>query len=131
MEVRVLMWFWWLMLICDLIIPIIMLVVGRMMWKHCPKQINRVIGYRTARSMKNMDTWKFAHEYCGQLWWRIGLIMLVPSVIIHIPFYCSDDNIIGIVTLILVAIQVIVLIASIFPTEAALKKRFNDDGTRR
>lgn len=125
------MWFWWLMLICDLIIPIIMLVVGRMMWKHCPKQINRVIGYRTARSMKNMDTWKFAHEYCGQLWWRIGLIMLVPSVIIHIPFYCSDDNIIGIVTLILVAIQVIVLIASIFPTEAALKKRFNDDGTRR
>lgn len=131
MEVRVLMWFWWLMLICDLIIPIIMLVVGRMMWKHCPKQINRVIGYRTAHSMKNMDTWKFAHEYCGQLWWRIGLIMLVPSVIIHIPFYCSDDNIIGIVTLILVAIQVIVLIASIFPTEAALKKRFNDDGTRR
>ena len=131
MEVRVLMWFWWLMLICDLIIPIIMLVVGRMMWKHCPKQINRVIGYRTARSMKNMDTWKFAHEYCGQLWWRIGFIMLVPSVVIHIPFYCSDDNIIGIVTLILVAIQVIVLIASIFPTEAALKKRFNDDGTRR
>lgn len=119
------------MLICNLIIPIIMLVVGRMMWKHCPKQINRVIGYRTARSMKNMDTWKFAHEYCGQLWWRIGFIMLVPSVVIHIPFYCSDDNIIGIVTLILVAIQVIVLISSIFPTEAALKKRFNDDGTRR
>lgn len=125
------MWFWWLMLICDLIIPIIMLVAGRMMWKHCPKQINRVIGYRTARSMKNMDTWKFAHEYCGQLWWRIGLIMIVPSVVIHIPFYHSDDNIIGIVALILVAIQVIVLIASIFPTEAALKKRFNDDGTQR
>ena len=125
------MWFWWLMLICDLIIPVIMLVAGRMMWKHCPKQINRVIGYRTARSMKNMDTWKFAHEYCGQLWWKIGLIMIVPSAVIHIPFYHSDDNTIGIVALILVAIQVIVLIASIFPTEAALKKRFNDDGTQR
>lgn len=125
------MWFWWLMLICNLIIPIIMLVAGRMMWKHCPKHINSMIGYRTVRSMKNMDTWKFAHEYCGQLWWRIGFIMIVPSVVIHIPLYHSDDNTIGIVALILEAIQVIVLIASIFPTEAALKKRFNDDGTRR
>ena len=127
----ILMWFWWLMLICDLIIPIIMLVAGRMMWKHCPKHINRVIGYRTARSMKNMDTWKFAHEYCGQLWWRIGFIMIVLSVVIHIPFYHSDGNTIGIVALILGVIQVIVLIASIFPTEAALKKRFNDDRTQR
>lgn len=125
------MWFWWLMLICNLIIPIIMLVAGRMMWKHCPKHINSMIGYRTVRSMKNMDTWKFAHEYCGRLWWRIGFIMIVPSVVIHIPLYHSDDNTIGIVALILEAIQVIVLIASIFPTEAALKKRFNDDGTRR
>lgn len=108
-----------------------MLVAGRMMWKHCPKHINSMIGYRTVRSMKNMDTWKFAHEYCGQLWWRIGFIMIVPSVVIHIPLYHSDDNTIGIVALILEAIQVIVLIASIFPTEAALKKRFNDDGTRR
>ena len=34
------MWFWWFMLICDLLIPITMLIGGRMMWKHCPKRIN-------------------------------------------------------------------------------------------
>ena len=62
------MGFWWFMLICDLIIPIVMLIGGRMMWKHCPKHINGIVGYRTARSMKNMDTWKFAHDYCGKLW---------------------------------------------------------------
>ena len=33
------MCFWWFMLICDMIIPIVMVIVGRMMWKHCPKHI--------------------------------------------------------------------------------------------
>ena len=56
------MWFWWFMLICDMIIPIVMVIVGRIMWKHCPKHINGISGYRTTRSMKNMDTWKFAHD---------------------------------------------------------------------
>ncbi len=121
------MWFWWFMLCCDILIPITMIVCGRMMWKHCPKNINGLMGYRTSRSMKNMDTWKFAHEYCGQLWWKIGWITLIPSIIVHIPFYGTDVNTIGVVSGILVTIQVIVLIASIFPTEIALKRNFTDD----
>lgn len=125
------MWFWWFILIMDLLVPIIMLAAGRMMWKHCPQNINGVLGYRTTRSMKNTDTWKFAHDYCGRLWEKIGLFLLVPSVLIHIPFYNSDINTIGIVSLILTTIQILVLIASIFPTEMALKKTFNSDGTRR
>ena len=47
------------------------------MWKHCPKHINGMLGYRTTRSMKNMDTWKFAHDYCGKLWWKIGWVMIL------------------------------------------------------
>lgn len=59
------MWFWWFMFVCNLLIPILMIVCGRMMWKYPPKEINRGWGYRTKRSMKNIDTWKFAHDYCG------------------------------------------------------------------
>ena len=125
------MWFWWFMLICDLMVPIVMLIAGRMMWKHCPKNINVLLGYRTTLSMKNMDTWKFAHDYCGRLWWKIGLIMAVPSTLIHIPFYHSSENTIGIVGLILCAVQIVVLVASIFPTESALRRTFYADGTRR
>ena len=125
------MWFWWFMLICDLTTPIIMLISGRMMWKHCPKRINGIVGYRTTRSMKSMDTWKFAHNYCGKLWWKTGGLMLIPSALIHIPLYHSNENTIGIAGLILVTIQCIILIASIYPTEKALKKYFDDDGTRR
>ena len=125
------MWFWWFMFVCDITIPVLMIIAGRMMWKHCPKQINMIYGYRTARSMKNMDTWKFAHDYCGRIWWKTGLIMLVPSVLLQIPFYRSSEETIGIVGLILCAVQLVVLIASIFPTEAALKKSFDSDGKRR
>lgn len=62
------MWFWWFMFCCNLLIPAIFIFAGRMMWKHYPKEINDILGYRTKRSMKNIDTWKFAHEYCGRLW---------------------------------------------------------------
>ena len=81
--------------------------------------------------MKNMDTWKFANDYCGRLWWKIGFVMILPSILMHIPFYRSDEETIGIVGIILVTIQVIILLVSIFPTENALKKSFNVDGTRK
>lgn len=125
------MWFWWFIFACDLLIPIIMLVFGIIMYKHAPKNINFIFGYRTTRSMKNDDTWKFAHEYCGRLWWKLGLIMLPTTALVHIPFYNSDENVVSIVSLVVMTIQVIVLIVSILPTETALKKTFNDDGTRR
>ena len=129
-EVNV-MWFWWFMLCCDLMIPLLMIVIGRLMWKRPPQKINSLIGYRTSRSMKNMDTWHFAHHYCGKLWWRIGWIILVPSLIIHLPFYGASDDAIGIVGLILTFIQIAVLIGSIFPTEKALKRTFTEEGLRR
>ncbi len=125
------MWFWWFILICDILIPAVMIVAGRIMQKRSPQKINSLLGYRTPRSMKNVDTWRFAHEHCGRLWWKTGFITLVLSALIHIPFYHSDDDVIGNVSLILIVIQCVILIASIFPTESALKKTFYDDGTRR
>ena len=125
------MWFWWFLFICNLIVPVIMLIAGRMMWMLGPQKINSVYGYRTRRSMKNMDTWKFAHNYCGRLWYKIGCIMLLLTVVVQISFFRSGEEVIGTVGLVLCTIQIFVLIASIFPTEAALKKTFHEDGTRR
>ena len=125
------MWLYRFWLLCDLIIPIVMVIAGRMMWKHCPKHINSMLGYRTTRSMKNMDTWKFAHNYCGKLWWKIGWIMIILSALIYIPLYQSDNNVIGIAGVVLITIQCIILIVSIYPTEKALKEHFNNDRTRK
>ena len=125
------MWFWWTMFACDLIIPLLMIVAGWMMWKHTPKRINRWYGYRTALSMKNEQTWKFAHMYAGRLWCFIGFVMLISSVLICIPFVHSSAAVVGIVGLVVTSVQVIVLIASVFPTEAALARTFDENGQRR
>jgi uncharacterized membrane protein len=123
--------FYWLMFLCDLLIPILMLVSGRIMWKHPPKSINPMIGYRTSRSMKNADTWKFAHDYCGRLWWKIGWIMLIPSILVQIPFYGRSEHSIGVLCTVLCLAQCVGLIASIIPTERALKRNFTEEGLRR
>ena len=125
------MGFWWFMLICDMLIPVCMIVGGLLMWKRTPKNINGLFGYRTEMSMKNIDTWQFAHKHCGRLWCIIGLITVIPSIIAHIPFYCSDEDTIGGVGMIVMVVQLIVLIVSIFLTEAAMKRTFNTDGTRK
>lgn len=125
------MWFWWFILICDLLVPLLMVVCGILMWKRCPKRINGWLGYRTFRSMMNMDTWTFAHGFCGRLWWRIGWILLISTVLLHLPFYKSEEDTLGVICLFCTVIQLVVLILPVFFTERALKKRFTDHGTRR
>lgn len=125
------MWFFLLMLVCNMIVPVITIFAGWFMWKHAPKQINSIIGYRTKRSMKNDDTWKFAHNFCGKLWWIMGWIILGVSIVILIPFIDSIYFTIGIVVIISVLVQCVILVMSIIPTEIALRKTFYDDGTRR
>lgn len=115
----------------DLPVPAIVIIAGRAMWKRCPKRINALLGYRTTRSMKNMDTWKFAHDYCGRLWWKLGWSMLIISALIAIPFCRCDSAATGAVAGALPLVQCAALILSIFPVEAALKRTFNDDGTRK
>lgn len=121
------MWIWWLMFACNLLTPAVMIGAGWMMEKHCPKEINAVYGYRTARSMKNMDTWRFAHEHCGRLWQKWGTVMLMPTVLLQIPFYSGTEAAVSTAGLAILAVQVIVLILSVFPTEAALKRNFSAD----
>ncbi len=125
------MWFWWFMFFSDLLIPALMAGSGRMMYRHPPKSINGLVGYRTARSMKNLDTWKFAQDYCGRLWWKIGWRMAVPSVLIHLPLYGRSEELVGVVGGILCMVQCAVLIGCIFPTERALKRNFTGDGERK
>ena len=61
------MGFWIFMLIMVLLIPLMMIGFGRLFLKKAPGTINAAFGYRTSMSMKNKDTWEFAHRYCGRL----------------------------------------------------------------
>ena len=123
--------FWLFMLCADLIIPAAMIGIGRMFLKKPPKTINAAFGYRTTMSMKNRDTWAFAHRYCGRLWYRCGLIMLVPSAVPLLFVLGRDIGAVANTGLIVAGVQLVVMLGTIFPVERALKKTFDDSGRRR
>ena len=125
------MGFWIFMLCTVLLVPLIMLFFGFYFKNKSPKEINSLFGYRTTMSMQNKDTWEFAHHYCGRLWLVIGMIMLPLSVIPMLFFINQDIDVVGIAGGIIEGIQVVVLLISIFPTEKALKKTFDENGNRR
>lgn len=125
------MGFWIFMFTMDLLIPCTMIVFGKSFLKNAPKEINAVFGYRTTMSMKNRNTWEFAHKYCGKIWYICGLVLLPLSIIPMFFVIGKSKDTIGTLGGILCAIQLIPLIGSIFPTEVALKKNFDRNGNRR
>lgn len=123
--------FWVFMFLMCLAIPIGMIGFGTYFHKKAPDRINMVFGYRTTRSMKSKDTWEFAHHYIGRLWRIIGWIMLPVAAILMLFTIGKSVDLIGTVGGILCGVQLVAMIAPIFPTEAALKKKFDEDGRRR
>ena len=125
------MGFWIFMLAMNLLFPLIMIVMGRYFMKKSPKEINYIFGYRTNMSMKNKDTWDFAHKYFGKRWFRLGWLLIPISVIPMLFVIGKGEDIIGTVGMVVMVIDLILLIAPIFPTERALKKIFDKDGNKR
>ena len=123
--------FWLYLLLSGLLIPCLMIVFGIVFARKVPKNINIWYGYRTARSMKNEDTWQFAHRHLGRSWRVAGGILLVVSVLPMIAVVGRDDDTVGLMSLLITAVQLVVMIASIVPTERALKKTFDDQGNRK
>ena len=125
------MGFWIFMLAMNLLFPLIMIVIGRYFMKKSPKEINYIFGYRTNMSMKNKDTWDFAHNYFGKRWFRLGWLLIPISVIPMLFVIGKGEDIIGTVGMVVMVIDLILLIAPIFSTERALKKIFDKDGNKR
>ena len=122
------MGFWIFLTICNLMIPALMIVIGKVFIKNPPKTIDGIYGYRTSRSRKNQDTWNFAHLYCGKLWWKIGWVMLPLAVIGMLPVIKKNDNIVGGVSAAVVMVECIAMFMTIFLVERALAKKFDKDG---
>lgn len=125
------MGFWIFMFIMALVIPMTMVGFGNLFLKRTPKDINSVYGYRTRRSMKNQDTWRFAHQYCGKLWYYSGLLFLPISAAALFLVIGKDKDTVGLAGGIVEIVQLFFLVGAIFPTGRALKKEFDQNGRRR
>lgn len=125
------MGFWIYMFIMNLLIPFTMIGFGKYFLKKAPKEINPVFGYRTTMSMKNKDTWEFAHRYCGQIWYVCGLVLLPLSIVPMLFVTGQSDDTIGTSGAVICLVQIIPLIGAVLPTEKALKKNFDKNGNKR
>lgn len=123
--------FWLFMFSMNILIPLIMLIFGGLFSKKAPKKINPWFGYRTNRSMKNIDTWRYAHYYIGKIWFNLGFLVLVLSSIIMAILYNQDKGVIGFYSLLIISVQVILMIIPIYYTEKELAKTFDQEGKRK
>ncbi|MDO5142350.1 MAG: SdpI family protein [Eubacteriales bacterium] len=125
------MGFWVFMLLMELILPVSLLGLGRYFRNGAPRKINYVFGYRTTMSMKNEQTWQFAHRYCGRIWYACGKVMLPLTVVVMLLVYGAGERRIGAVGGAWMAVQLIPFVGAIAPTEIALRRHFDRDGTPR
>lgn len=123
--------FWIFMMIMLLLIPVTMIGFGRRFKRKAPKEINYVFGYRTSASMKNQDTWEFAHHYCGRIWYVAGWIMLAVNIASMLLVWGKGEGDVGMFGMVLEGIQIVCLLGTIFPVEKALKRNFDEAGNRR
>ena len=122
---------WFMMLGFNMLIPAIMLVTGKLMERKAPKKINWLIGYRTDMSMKNEDTWAFAHRVAGAFSLKWGWVTLVVTMITMLVLLGRSVEIVSSAGCILMFLQLIPVLAVIPHTERALRKNFDKDGMRK
>ncbi len=123
--------FWLFMLITELLVPAVMIGFGKSFMQNAPKEINPVFGYRTSMSMKNRDTWEFAHQCIGKLWYQWGLVLLPISIAVMLFFIGRDVGTVGTAGAVLSGLQILPMILTIIPTESALRKNFDEYGNKR
>ncbi len=125
------MGFWIYMLAMNLLLPLTMIFCGRYFSHKAPKEINCVFGYRTSMSMKNKDTWEYAHKLMGKLWYKCGIAMLPVSVLAMLFVLGKGEAVIGTVGAVACGVQVVVMVLTILPVERALRKKFDENGNER
>ena len=114
-------------------VPAILLVFGWRFMKKPPQDINGAYGYRTSMSMKNQDTWEFAHQVCGRVWWRMGWLVLALSaaLLAWMETRPGGEQTNWLLGALVALAEAAVVILTIIPVERALKKTFDKEGNRR
>lgn len=120
---------WISMLLICMLIPLSLIF----MWYLCPriKSVNSWMGYRTARSTKNSETWEFAQKSCADNSLKMFLPTAALTLIIMLFVLNKEDKVIQYVGLGITMAQLLSYGVVLYLTEKDLKKEFDDRGKRR
>lgn len=115
------------LLFMNSIVPLMMIGFGYLWKKHPPQGVNWIYGYRTSMSMKNNETWNFAHKHNAKIWRLAGSIWLVVSIMLMFMFKSYYEE----ASIWINYIGLAIMILSLIPTEIELRKNFDKDGDKR
>ena len=125
--------FWIFMLVMNLLTPLVMIIFGRVFEKKPPKigMSKFAFGYRTIMSMRNAETWEYAHRFFGKLWFRFGIALGVISIIALFFVIGKDKDTVGFAGMIICYVQMAVMLIPVIPTEISLRRNFDKNGKRK
>lgn len=118
------------MLVTVLLLPIVMTVFGILFSRSAPKRINVAFGYRTAMSMKNRETWDFAHKLFGKLCIIFGVSLIPVIAVLMLCVIHGGDGTVAAVGLSALAVELGLLFLLVILTERSLKHSFDRDGNK-
>ena len=117
----------WLLLTGMLaVIPVLMLLIGIRFVRVRPQSRNCRIYYRTARSMRNDRTNRFAHQVCGKFYLLFGKGSLLVTVILSLIFLRLPLSGYETASGVWLLVETIMLIVAVPLTEKALLHRFGE-----
>ena len=121
------------MLVMNLLTPLVMIIYGRVFEKKPPKiaRSKFAFGYRTVMSMRNEETWEYAHRFFGKLWFRFGIAVGLISIIVLFFFIGKDKDTVGFAGMIICYVQIVGMLLPCIPTELALRRNFDKNGKRK
>ena len=79
-------------------------------------------------SMKNRETWDFAHKYLGDLWFKLGTPMLAISSVAALIIFRGSDRAIMIACTVFILLDILLMVIPVYFTEKALKANFDENG---
>jgi uncharacterized membrane protein len=99
---------------------LIFILVGFIMYKFPPKNINSLNGYRTTSSMENQEKWDFAQNYSSKEMMKLGFLLLISSLLSKVTNFDNLTNMfIGL------GLMILIVILLLLRVEKAIKIKFS------
>ncbi|WP_121665476.1 SdpI family protein [Mesonia aquimarina] len=97
----------------------VFVLLGFIMYKFPPKEINSLYGYRTSKSMESQEKWDFSQRHSAVLLIKTGIIFCLISLLIFFINVSNEVLIIAETLVILIGAVLLIII-----TERAIKNKF-------
>ena len=108
--------------------PLLLLGLGLWYLLAPPKDNRQYIGFRTFRRARTVQAWRFTQHIAGLVWGALGVALTVIMALICNAFRWMDGLTMAATAIICVAVELVLLTASIIFINIHIGKYFDKEG---